>query len=353
MNQISLLKQALKPHLKWHGARLNFLALFLVAILRVKTVNLAEIATGFRTDAQTESSYKRLQRFFRDFDLDYPVIAKLIVTLMNIPQPWVLSTDRTEWSFGQTRFNILMLGVVHNGVAYPLLWTMLDKKGNSNSDERINLLERFEQIFPDTEVAYISGDREFVGKEWLTYLLIEPAISFRLRIKKSDRIGDGKKQLKASIVFAHLQPGQSQILSGRQRVWGRLVYVSALRLDDGELLIVITPDATTTAISDYGKRWGIETLFGMFKTRGFCLESTHFTDAQRLSKLIALMSIALCWAMKTGEYLHQHQPIKIKKHGRKAKSVFRYGLDHLRSIVTDLDLKSAEFLNSLKFLSCT
>ena len=266
MNQISSLRQALKPHLKWHGARLNFLALFLVAILRVKTVNLAEIATGFRTNAQTESSYKRLQRFFRDFDLDYSVIAKLIVTLMNIPQPWVLSTDRTEWSFGQTRFNVLMLGVVHDGVAYPLIWTMLDKKGNSNSDERMELFDRFEQIFPDTKVAYISGDREFVGKQWLTYLLIEPAISFRLRIKKSDRISDGKKQLRASIVFAHLQPGQSQILSGRQRVWGRLVYVSALRLDDGELLIVITPDATTSAISDYAQRWGIETLFGIFKT---------------------------------------------------------------------------------------
>ena len=30
-----------------------------------------------------------------------------------------------------------MLGVVHQGVAYPLLWEMLDKKGNSNSDERM------------------------------------------------------------------------------------------------------------------------------------------------------------------------------------------------------------------------
>ena len=139
---------------------------------------------------------------------------------MNIPPPWVLSTDRTEWSFGQTRFNILMLGVVHNGVAYPLLWTMLDKKGNSNSDERMDLLDRFRQIFPDAEIAYLSGDREFVlkdtathiGKQWLTYLLIEPVISFRLRIKNSDceasrrhRIGDGKKQLRASIIFANLK----------------------------------------------------------------------------------------------------------------------------------------------------
>ena len=47
---------------------------------------------------------------------------------------------------------------------YPLVWTMLDKKGNSNSDERIDLLDGFGKIFPDTEIAYISGDREFVGE---------------------------------------------------------------------------------------------------------------------------------------------------------------------------------------------
>lgn len=99
----------------------------------------------------------------------------------------------------------------------------------------------------------------------------------------------------------------------------------------------------------------------MFKTRGFCLESTHFRDSERLSKLIALMTLALCWAIKTGEWLNQINPIKLKKHGRLATkalrfaacSVFRYGLDHLHSIFTDLDLKHNEFLSSLKFLSCT
>ncbi len=37
----------------------------------MKTVNLAELATGFRGHGKTESNYKRLQRFFRRFDLDY------------------------------------------------------------------------------------------------------------------------------------------------------------------------------------------------------------------------------------------------------------------------------------------
>lgn len=127
MRQSVAIRQTLKPLFKWHGARLSFLALFLIALLRVKTVNLVELATGFRTEAKTDSNAahsrsQRLQRFFRNFELDYSAIALIIVTLMEIPQPWVLSTDRTEWSFGKTRFNILMLGVVHQGVAYPLLW---------------------------------------------------------------------------------------------------------------------------------------------------------------------------------------------------------------------------------------
>ena len=33
-----------------------------------------------------------------------------------------------------------MLGIVHEGVAFPVMWTMLDKRGNSNSDERIALV---------------------------------------------------------------------------------------------------------------------------------------------------------------------------------------------------------------------
>ncbi|MBD2665491.1 transposase IS4 family protein [Richelia sinica FACHB-800] len=65
--------------------------------------------------------------------------------------------------------------------------------------------------------------------------------------------------------------GESQVLSTRRWVWGRLVYVAGLRLDDGKLLIVISDDSSQTMIADYGHRWGIETLFGMFKTHGFCL----------------------------------------------------------------------------------
>ncbi len=79
MHQVTLLRDALRAHLAWHGARLSFVAAFLIALLRVKTINFSELATGFSGKAQTDSHYKRLQRFFRHYEIDYAEIAPAVV----------------------------------------------------------------------------------------------------------------------------------------------------------------------------------------------------------------------------------------------------------------------------------
>ncbi|MFN6289411.1 MAG: transposase, partial [Pseudanabaena sp.] len=116
---------------------------------------------------------------------------------------------------------------------------------------------------------------------------------------------------------------------------------------------VATAHDPNTAIADYAKRWAIETLFGCFKSRGFCLEATHLQDPERLSKLIALLTLALCWAFSSGLWLAQLNPLKPKKHGRLLRSIFRLGFDYLRHIIFDIHLNSEAFFNSIKFLSCT
>ena len=210
---------------------------------------------------------------------------------------------------------------------------MLEKKGNSNSDEHMRLLEAFVQLFPNAEVRCLCGDREFVGQSWLRYMLLKPAMPFRLRIRASDKIKRNGKTLEAQVVFAHLKVGEAQRLKGPCRVWGWPVSVEALRLEDGKLLVVIGPQTGENLVADYALRWGIETLFGLLKTRGFCLESTHFTEAERLRKVFALLTLALYWSLKTGLFLHQLKPIAIKKHGRRAKSLFRLGFDYLRQLL--------------------
>jgi len=71
-----------------------------------------------------------------------------------------------------------------------------------------------------------------------------------------------------------------------------------LRLQDNSLLTVISSSYTPTLIDDYAERWGIETLFGILKTRGFNLEDTHIIDSERLSRLFALLTIGLCWVYR-------------------------------------------------------
>lgn len=353
MEEIKRIQSRLRPHLPWHGARVALLALFLVALFRVQTVNLGKLASVFANQAQSESNHKRLTRFFREFDMDLDTIARAVASWSQIPQPWVLSLDRTNWSFGKVNINILMLGIVHEGIVFPVMWTMLDKKGNSNSQERMDLLERFEKVFPNAEIHCLTGDREFVGKEWVTFLLMPNPIPFRLRLRNSDRIsfGSGKSSCRGERMFAHLKRGEKLTLPGKRWVWGRQVYVVATRLENDELLILATNYHPQTALADYRLRWGIETLFAALKTRGFNLESTHFTHPERLSKLIALLALAFCWAMLSGLWQHHQRPISLKSHGRRAKSLFRSGCDFLRRTFSDFALHSSDFDLTLQLLS--
>lgn len=359
MFELNTLRAKLQPHLGWHGARTLFVAAFIIALFRRKTVNLSELAVAFPGRAKPESHYKRQQRFFRAFELDYATIAKLVVDWMAISEPWVLAVDRTQWDVGNSTVNILTLGVVHEGIAFPLVWMMLDKKGNSNTDERIDLMERFYELFPTVQVRCLTTDREFVGGDWVDYLLLAPdqklKTPFRLRIRDSEMLWDGHRALRVRTVFAHLQPGQTQVLTKRRRLWGRWVYVAATRMSNGKLLVVATDQAPETAIADYALRWSIETLFGMFKSRGFCLEETSMKEPERLKKLFALLTLALCWAVKVGQWLQEAKPLVLKAHGRLAKSVFRYGFDYLSHILLNLhqSQQQQDFQLAIRFLSCT
>src|ERR1043166_9472890 len=169
MAEYKELEHILGENLNWNKSRINFLAKFLIALIQVRTVNLAEIANTFRGKAKEESNYKRIQRFLRYFELNYAVIAMFVVQLIGLAKPWIITVDRTNWKFGKTDINILTLGIAYRGVAFPLLWMMLDKKGNSNTKERKALMEEYIKLFGTASILYLCADREFIGKKWFTY----------------------------------------------------------------------------------------------------------------------------------------------------------------------------------------
>lgn len=122
---------------------------------------------------------------------------------------------------------------------------------------------------------------------------------------------------------------------------------------DGDFLIVIGEAAFP--LRDYALRWGIETMFAAFKSRGFRLEDTHLTCPERLSRLLGLLAVAYCWAFVAGRWLAQVKPLKVKKHGRMPVSLVRRGLDFLRPIAVQLcaSVNKGNVAQTMRFLSCT
>ena len=87
------------------------------------------------------------------------------------------------------------------------------------------------------------------------------------------------------------------------------------------------------------------------------MEDTHIIDPDKIEKLVFVLAIAFCWAFRTGDIRARAEPIPIKSHGRKARSIFREGLDLIRKmIIGRKNLKEfrrvLECFNDLKIERC-
>ncbi len=334
MMELSYIEEKLKQSIDWPAAHFNFLARFLVAFLVARTVTLNQIANAFPGAAKQASHLPRIERFLWEVRLPQDAFTRALVTLLNLPQPGTLALDRTNWRLGKTEINLLVLAIVDEGVAFPLLWSVLSKKGASNTEERIALLERFLALFGNEAIGFLAADREFVGKRWFTFLL-DCGVSFRIRVKNDTLLADARGQCtEAGCLFG---PGsgkaknRAHLPKRRRFVWGLPVFVGGRHRADGDVMVIIS-DVAGDLLEDYRQRWGVETLFGCLKKRGFNLEATHVTIGERLSRLLGLLALAFVWCWRVGKARQEVAPSALKKHGRLAGSVFRCGLDYLRRL---------------------
>ena len=166
-------------------ARIKLMALLLHALCVVQTVSLHKLADAMPTAVDKDSNLRRLQRFFAKYVLDLDIIARMIFLAASCQDlGLVLSMDRTNWKFGEFNINILMLGITYKGIAFPLIFSLLPKRGNSNWEERKKIMERFIRLFGAECIDCLVADREFIGKEW-TGWLNSRRIRYYIRIRQN------------------------------------------------------------------------------------------------------------------------------------------------------------------------
>jgi len=343
--------------LGWNKARVKFLVSFIMALCKVQTVCFNNLAQGFEGNAKVESKMRRIQRFFANFIVDTNLIAKLLFSLLPEKPPYRLCLDRTNWKYGVANINILMLSIAYKGVSIPIIWTMMSKRGNSNTAERKELVKRFIDLFGDSCIEAFMADREFIGDDWFREL-IHKQIPFYIRIRGNMWLDiPGKGPTRAFWLFNSLPLNTASHYHKIVSIDGQWVYLTGMKVFNREgkieFVIVASFIPNSSALTVYKDRWQIETMFKAFKTSGFNFEDTHLTDPERIAKLVALVCIAFMWAYLVGVSRNDNgHPILIKKHNRRAFSLFKSGLMFVAHSLLNPS-SNKDLRDCIKILSCT
>lgn len=332
MDETTLL-ETYKTLLPWNLARIKCFVNMILGVLASGSIQQHKMALGFTGEVKPESICKRLRNFLKNFDLNLSDHARATLTLLGLEKRLTLVLDRTSWGFGVVSFNLLVLGVVvSDQLTIPLLWKALPKKGCSNAQEKIDLIGTFISRFGVDRIGKVIGDREFIGKAWIEFLM-HHKIPFFIRIKENRLVEWGNHRCSIREFFTHLKARQKRYIEFE--LDGYRLFFEATRTPENDLVIVMSnQDRRGGLLTTYRKRWTIEQMFKHCKTNGFNIEDTHLRHLERIEKLLAVVCSALVICFLAGKREERKRPTPYKKTVKApAFSTFRRGFDHLRRLL--------------------
>lgn len=308
-------------------SRKRFFCDMISSIIQCRSVQFYSMAEGMNKSVKTTSTERRIQHFFQKVEIDYEQLTLFLLSFFPY-EKMTLSMDRTEWDYGKTQVNILCVVANIGKMALPLHFELLDNNsGNSNYQDRINLLEKLSTIIGKDRIKMLVMDREFIGKEWLGWLK-QQQLPFCVRVPKHHQITfvDGSKEKATDLLTESPNcPIYLENVCVNYRVVNAVLYYD----EDGEIVYLIGTDTPKELRENYKHRWSIEVFFQALKGRGFNMEESCLRCLKKYRKLFALVSVAysLCWA--AGFEKSKREPVKRKKHGYPQYSIFRRGKNRI------------------------
>lgn len=258
---ITALEEILRPHVGLGKSRLETLCLIVLGMISSRTVNLSHLASEGPGATLIASTYRRLRRFFQHVRLPPDWSAPLVIRLLGLRGPWQLALDRTQWKVGAKDVNILMLAVITPRFRVPLMWSLIEGAGTSDSETRIALMRRYLALFGAASVEILLADREFLGVRWLRFLNDNNVpFAVRLKTKLVVTTEDGRALRLDSLLRTCRTKRVFRADLSRDPACPLALNFAAKRIKGNELLIVVSNTPARAALDAYKRRWSIECL---------------------------------------------------------------------------------------------
>jgi len=323
--------------------KLGQLLLLCNCILAVQSTNLRQCAKRVSKlidqEIKLETAYSRLKRFFQTGKPENVLkgIFNLVVRTMCQNKECYLILDRTNWEFGKCKVNLLVIGLLYKNVFVPLVWKDLEKKGNSNTKERLDLMDRLINWWPANSIKipqlYLAGDREFIGYKWLKGLE-ERNIKFVMRIRANAKIVlwfNGKirdRKVGLKILKRYLSwTGKDSLEAVLESDY--IVKLCALENEStrakAEIIYLMTNmDDINQASIFYKKRYKIEVCFKHMKRNGFNLEDQKVVGGHKSDLMFGALTVVYVMTVQQGLEYYEEHPQERKLHRDKKNRAYGY-----------------------------
>jgi len=338
--------------------KLSQLLVLCSCMLAVQSTNLMKCARRMGkilgVPLKIETAYSRLLRFFqtgKGLNILRGICLLVISTLCRNTECYLL-LDRTNWEMGGRKINLLVIGLLYKDVFIPLVWKDLEKKGNSNTKERLNLIDQLLEWWQKSDVPlpqlYLAGDREFIGFLWLRGLE-ERKVKFVMRIRANSKIilwYKGKikdKKLGLKLIRRYLswcgKDHVEAVLEGDYIVKLSIFDNDSTRAKADFIYIMTNMDDIEMASIFYRKRYKIEVCFKHLKSCGFNLEDLKMEGGHKVDLVFGVLNVLYLMAIEKGivHFENEPTPMKVFKHSTisnntyttPAKSIFNKGCEML------------------------
>jgi Transposase DDE domain len=290
------------------------LALLVATMLDVRSANLMELAAGLPREAdRTDMRYQWITRLLGNplvisDEIMEPFSREVLERAAAGGQPIVLILDQSKVS---DRHQVLMLALRCGERALPLAWRVEETEGAIGFETQKALLDAVVSWLPEQATVRLMGDR-FYGTADLIGWCQECDWDYRLRLKGNLVMFDGAdKTTTGQCAKDRVYYLENVDLTGRRA----RTHIGIIH-DPGHAepwIIAMSEKPSYLRTLEYADRWGIEPMFSDFKSRGFGIEDTQLRYADRLDKLILVMSLALYVAVSTGQWDAVHHPTPSEK----------------------------------------
>lgn len=281
---------------KPHVVALSDLA---ASVLICRSVNTSEWRSILpRKDCADKSREQYIHRFLSN-PLIVPVrvmggfAPEILTRAASNGQTVILMLDQSKISDG---FECLMVSLRIGERAIPVAWRVVETEGAIGFNIQKPLLDAVAGMIPEGVTVLLAADR-FYGTASLIEWCQRHSWNYRIRLKGNLILKHDGGEITTGEAA---QAGLNTLLNAELGRVSTHIGIIHEKAHPEPWIIAMNDVPSKHKILDYGMRWGIESMFSDFKSRGFGITETQLQHADRIERLILVLTVALYWAVSAG-----------------------------------------------------